>query len=153
MEEESMSPADSGGQGAIVVGVDGSESSEEALRWAARQAHLTGDTVHAVTSWVWPTMYAYMPVVDFDWAKNGSVILEQALANALGETGAKDVCRHVVEGHPAVALLDVASDANLLVVGSRGHGGFAGMLLGSVSQHVVSHATCPVVVVHSKTDS
>jgi nucleotide-binding universal stress UspA family protein len=146
-----MSPADSGGHGTIVVGVDGSESSVGALRWAVHQALLTGDAVHAVTSWALPTTYGYMPVVEFDWAKNAGTILDHALTSALGDSGAKDVCRHVVEGHPALALLDAAAEATLLVVGNRGHGGFVGMLLGSVSQHVVCHAPCPVVVVHGKT--
>jgi nucleotide-binding universal stress UspA family protein len=157
MKENAMSPVDTGGGngsgGRIVVGVDGSPSSVEALRWAAHQAFLTGDVVHAVTSWVWPAAYGYMPVVEFDWAENAGVILERALAEALGEVGSKEVGRHVVEGHPALALLDAAVGANLLVVGSRGHGGFSGMLLGSVSQHVVCHALCPVLVVHGKSAS
>lgn len=132
----------------IVIGVDGSPSSEQALRWAAQQAQLSGAELHAVTSWVPPTAYGWGPVaVDYDWADNARSILQRALEEVLDKTDAARVRRHVVEGHPARALLDAAADADLLVVGSRGHGGFSGMLLGSVSQHVIAHAPCPVVVI------
>lgn len=132
----------------IVVGVDGSPSSEQALRWAARQARLTGGELHAVTAWALPTTYGWAPLaLDFDWEDIARSNLEQTLQGALGGPQAAPVQRHVVPGHAARVLLDAAADADLLVVGSRGHGGFSGMLLGSVSQHVISHAPCPVVVV------
>jgi nucleotide-binding universal stress UspA family protein len=133
----------------IVVAVDGSPSSAQALRWAARQAALTGGEVHAVTAWHFPDYDGWGTVIDdVNWAENGRTILEQTIKEALEPAAADRVERHVLEGHPAQVLLDRAADADLLVVGSRGHGGFAGMLLGSVSQHVVAHAPCPVVVVH-----
>ncbi|MGZ4591594.1 MAG: universal stress protein, partial [Actinomycetes bacterium] len=135
----------------IVVGVDGSASSEEALRWAARQAQLTGAELHAVIAWTFPTTYGWASAPDVDWADNARSVLQQAITETLGAAEAEKVHRHVVEGHPAQALLTTAVDADLLVVGSRGHGGFAGMLLGSVSHHVVSHAGCPVLVVHDTT--
>ena len=133
----------------IVVGVDGSPSSEQALRWAVRQAKLSGDELHVVTSWAMPnTAYEWGVVaVDIDWAENAQTTQDRALEETLAETEAGTVHRHVVQGHPAYALLETATAADLLVVGSRGHGGFAGMLLGSVSQHVIAHAPCPVVVV------
>jgi nucleotide-binding universal stress UspA family protein len=137
--------------GRIVVGVDGSASSAEALRWAAGQARLTGAELHAVMSWELPTSYAWGPVMDdTDWEGDTRAALEQAITETLDEADAQRVQRHVVRGHPALALLDASEGADLLVVGSRGHGGFAGMLLGSVSQHVIAHATCPVLVIHGK---
>jgi nucleotide-binding universal stress UspA family protein len=103
--------------------------------------------VHAVISWALPTTYGWGVALEYDWQDNARSILDKALGEALGEVEAARVHRHVIEGHPARALLDAATDADLLVVGSRGHGGFNGMLLGSVSQHVIAHAPCPVVVV------
>jgi len=134
----------------IVVAVDGSPSSEQALRWAVRQAAATGAEVHAVHAWHLPDLYGWGAVIDdVDWAENARLVLDRALAEALEPAVAAGVHRHVVEGHATQVLLDAAADADLLVVGSRGHGGFAGMLLGSVSQHVVAHAACPVVVVRT----
>jgi nucleotide-binding universal stress UspA family protein len=136
----------------IVVGVDGSPASQEALGWGARQAVLTSAPLRAVIAWHWPVMYGgYGGVpVDLDLESDASVVLKQMVAD-LGEdvpsSGVQDV---VQEGHPVQVLLDQAKDAALLVVGSRGHGAFAGMLLGSVSEHCVSHATCPVVVVRTE---
>jgi len=135
----------------IVVAVDGSPSSQLALRWAVAQGAATGGEVHAVTAWHLPDVYGWGAVIDdVDWAENGRTVLEQAIKEALDPTTADRVHRHVVEGHAAAVLLDAAADADLLVVGSRGHGGFAGMLLGSVSQHLVAHAPCPVVVVRAE---
>lgn len=134
--------------GRIYVGVDGSPSSQQALRWAAGQADLTGGEVHAVIAWSFPDVYAWGTVIDeIDWAANAEEALEQAVADALDPAAAERVQRHVIQGSPARSLLETAADADLLVVGSRGHGGFTGMLLGSVSQHAVTHARCPVVVV------
>jgi nucleotide-binding universal stress UspA family protein len=133
----------------IVVAVDGSPSSAQALRWAARQAAITGGVLHAVTAWHFPDYYGWAAVVDdVDWDENGRTVLEEAIKETLEPADADRVERHVVQGHPAQVLLDRAADADLLVVGSRGHGGFPGMLLGSVSQHVTAHSPCPVVVVH-----
>jgi nucleotide-binding universal stress UspA family protein len=134
----------------IVVGVDGSPSSQDAVRWAARQARLVDVELHAVISWALPIADSWgAVVVDYDWAGNARSVLARALDEALGAAEAGRVHQHVVEGHPAHALLHAAAAAaaELLVVGSRGHGGFSGMLLGSVSQHVIAHAPCPVVVV------
>jgi nucleotide-binding universal stress UspA family protein len=138
--------------GRIVVGVDGSPSSEEALRWGLAQSALTGQPVHAVISWEFPVDYGVAPMGDFDWEANSAAVLsgtvQKVLAEVRPEGPADEVEQHVDRGHPARVLLEAAASAALLVVGSRGHGGFTGMLLGSVSQHVVAHAACPVVVVH-----
>ena len=132
----------------IVVGVDGSPSSVHALAWAARQAELTGAELHAVTAWRIPTTYGWIPsVADFDWRGHARATLDSAIKEALDDARAEHVRRDVEQGHATHALLRMAEDADLLVVGSRGHGEFAGMLLGSVAQHVVTHARCPVVVI------
>ena len=132
----------------IVVGVDGSPQSEHALRWAAEQARLTGGELHAVIAWQLPASYGFAAVYDdVDWAGDAREILDRTIKAALGDDDG--VHRHVREGHPAAVLVDAAESADLLVVGSRGPGGFAGLLLGSVSRHVVAHAACPVVVVPS----
>jgi nucleotide-binding universal stress UspA family protein len=131
---------------AIVVGVDGSPSSEEALRWALRQSSLTGQEVHAVNSWGYAADYG-VAMGDFDWEQEAEGVLEKSVQQVAGDDAGR-VHQHVIAGHPVRALLDAAKDADLLVVGCRGHGGFTGMLLGSVSQHVSAHATCPVLVVH-----
>lgn len=128
----------------IVAGVDGSECSLEALRWAARQAELTGAELHAVMAWSLPEIYSYTPR---DFEGDARKTLEDAIEQALGKQPRVSVIAQVVEGHAAVALIDASRDAQLLVVGSQGHGAFTGMLLGSVSQHCVGHAHCPVVVV------
>jgi nucleotide-binding universal stress UspA family protein len=138
----------------IVVGVDGSPSSVDALRWAADQAELTGAELHAITSWHLPTTYGWIPsVADFDWAGNARTTLDHAIKDALDGNRAALVRQHVLEGPATRVLLHAAADADLLVVGSRGHGEFAGMLLGSVAQHVVAHANCPVLVVRTRAAS
>jgi nucleotide-binding universal stress UspA family protein len=139
-------------RGKIVVGVDGSPSSQQALRWAARQARLTGEELQAVAAWDYPTGVGWGGFVleDIDWAGNARKALDDAIAAGLQPDDAERVQRSVVRGYPARALLDAAADAALLVVGSRGRGGMVGMLLGSVSQHVVTTARCPVVVVHAE---
>jgi nucleotide-binding universal stress UspA family protein len=134
----------------IVVGVDGSPSSRQALRWAARQAELTGAELHAVTAWRLPTTYGWIPsVADFDWAGNARRTLDGAIKDSLEDTRAASIRRDVVDDHPAAALLHAAADADLLVIGSRGRGELAGLLLGSVAQHVITHAPCPVLVVRA----
>jgi universal stress protein family protein len=100
-----------------------------------------------VTTWAYPLTFDD-PVSDAtDWQANAETVLDIALGEALPTWGAVGLLRHVTEGHAAGVLLAQAEGADMLVVGSRGHGGFAGMLLGSVSQHVVAHGPCPVVVV------
>lgn len=140
--------------GRIVVGVDGSDSSKDALRWAKAQTDCTGAELVAVTAWSYPvasypTLAGYVPMGDaVDLEAGSRTALEAVVKESLGEV---PVTLEVVEGHPANVLLDAAHDAALIVVGSRGHGGFVGALIGSVSQYVVAHASCPVVVVrHSK---
>jgi len=133
----------------IVVGVDGSPSSMMALRWSLRQAKLTGSEVEAVTAWRYPSTYGFSPTMDgaSDFEGDAQKILFDALNEVSGEGPGVIIRPSVVEGHPADVLVREARGADLLVVGSRGHGGFAGMLLGSVSQHCVHHAPCSVLVI------
>jgi nucleotide-binding universal stress UspA family protein len=132
--------------GHIVVGVDGSDASLDALRWGLRQAQLTGSRLEAVASWDYPSQYAELVADEIDWNGRAKSILDDAIAT-VGAVGDVSITRTTTQGHPARVLTDASTDADLLVVGSRGHGGFAGMLLGSVSVHVSAHADCPVVVV------
>jgi nucleotide-binding universal stress UspA family protein len=148
-DDEMVETAAQNGQ-FIVVGVDGSAPSLEALRWAARQAHLTGAILRALTSWELATGTGWTPVfpVDYDPEAIAKQVLDEAILDTLGAAPEVPLERVVKEGHAAPVLLEAAKGADLLVVGNRGHGAFAGMLIGSVSDHVVRHAPCTVVVVH-----
>lgn len=132
----------------IVVGVDGSGPAEAALRWAAEQAGLTGARIDAVIAWEYP-LFSVGEVLlpPHDPESMAARSLTAAVDGALGPDRACDVRQRVVAGHPARVLIELARGARLLVVGSRGRGGFAAALLGSVAQYCVQHAPCPVVVV------
>jgi nucleotide-binding universal stress UspA family protein len=135
----------------IVVGVDGSESSKSALAWAIRQARLTGSVVEAVIAWDYPATYGYaFPAVDdVDFEKIATQAIAEAIADVAEAHEPVMITTTVVRDNPARALLNASTEASLLVVGSRGHGGFVEALLGSVGQHCVQHASCPVVVVRA----
>jgi nucleotide-binding universal stress UspA family protein len=138
----------------IVAGVDGSPSSVSALRWAARQAELTGGTLDAVIAWEFPMAAGGMGwapisgIDDTDYSELATKALSAAVAEVNPLPGVT-VHQIVVEGNAAQVLLDAAKNADLLVVGNRGHGGFADALIGSVSVRCLHHATCPVVVVRT----
>jgi nucleotide-binding universal stress UspA family protein len=138
----------------IVVGVDGSDSSKLALKWAARQAKLTGAQLNVVTTWEFPPTLGWAPPYpsDFDPNADATKALRATVDDVLGSDSGIPLQLTVTEGHPAFVLTETAKGAELLVVGSRGHGAFAGMLLGSVSEYCASHATCPVVVVRDPDD-
>ena len=141
--------------GRIVVVVDGSESSKDALRWASHQAQLTGASLEAVTTWeISANSFGFaVPIPsDYDPATNAKKTLDETILQALGENGRAHLVARVVEGPPARSLLDIAKGADLLVLGSRGHGPFVGVLLGSVSEYCASHAKCPVVVLRHQDD-
>jgi nucleotide-binding universal stress UspA family protein len=148
-----MTARDSGGPGRIVVGVDGSESSLEALDWAARQAHFTGSTLEVITTWEWPSSYGWaVPVPsDFDPEDDVRRSLDSAVARVRATYPDVQVDRRVVNGHPAPILVEASKGADLLVVGSRGHGEFMGMLLGSCSEHCATNAHCPVLIYRDTT--
>ncbi|MBO0694105.1 MAG: universal stress protein [Acidimicrobiaceae bacterium] len=132
----------------IVVAVDGSPASEAAVAWAAKQASLTGAELQAVTAWQIPAL-AYgslMYPAEEDLERASTETLEETLEKVLGKERS-NVTTRVIHGPAALVLVEAAKGADLLVMGSRGHGAFAGMLLGSVSDYCVARAPCPVVVV------
>ena len=144
----------------VVVGTDGSPSAHRAVSWALGEARLRKAPLHIVHAWMLPLLDALpepwlvaTPVGHTDDELHERVaaaareFLEAAVAEAKAAEPGLDVIGELAEMRPAAALLEAARDADLLVVGSRGHGGFSGLLLGSVSSQCVHHATCPVVVV------
>jgi nucleotide-binding universal stress UspA family protein len=136
------------GQHRIVVGVDGSVPSKAALVWAISQARLTGAVVEAVIAWEFPMMVGYpMLASDVDWGDLAIKVVGDAVADVADGAEPVKVTNKVVQGNAAQVLLDESAGADLLVVGSRGHGGFVEALLGSTGQHCVQHANCPVVVI------
>lgn len=148
-----MSTADAQGRPArIVVGVDGSEPSEAALRWAARLAPVLGAVIDAVIAWQDPSRYGWTALVSQDWRpdQDAAKVLEQSLSNVFGAERPPGLLATTREGHAANVLLEASEDAEMLIVGSRGHGGFAGLLLGSVSTACAEHAHCAVLVVHQQ---
>ena len=136
----------------IVVGVDGSESSKKALRWAARIAATTGARIEAVMVWEFVSTYGWSALPPAaPPPQELEERLDKIVTEVLGADRPDDIRLRVLEGGAAAALLVRSAGAQLLVVGSRGHGGFLGLLLGSVSAKVAEHATCPVLVVHGDT--
>lgn len=131
----------------IIVGVDGSKSSLAALRRAVRFARSFDASLEAITAWSFPISYAPMPV---SWYpdKDAEQIIKNASDSVLGEDWPSFFSTSVREGDPARVLIEASKDADLLVLGSRGHGGFAGLLLGSVSAQCAEHADCPVLILH-----
>jgi nucleotide-binding universal stress UspA family protein len=135
----------------IVVGVDGSRHSVEALRWAAYQASLLGARLNVVTAWEYPASFGWAAVPsDWDPAKDMEKVLQEAVRAAFGDEPPAGLELQVREGGAARVLLEACEGATMLVVGSRGHGGFAGLLLGSVSAGVAEHASCPVLIIHGE---
>jgi nucleotide-binding universal stress UspA family protein len=136
------------GTGRIVVGLDGSSSALAALSWAARQADLTGSTLEILMTWEYPSSYGWaVPVPDdFDPESDVQRVVDTAVASARAEHPGLEVFARLVNGHPAPILVEASKGADLLVVGSRGHGEFVGMLIGSVGAHCAAHAHCPVLV-------
>jgi nucleotide-binding universal stress UspA family protein len=133
----------------IVVGVDGSKGSRTALEWALDEARLRKSKVTVITAWS-PVMTGYIavpaPFVDpnlFEEAAHQTV--QHALEDV--DTTGLSVETKVVSGSAGQALTAASETADLVVVGSRGYGGFTGLLLGSTSQQVAHHAHCPVVIV------
>ena len=132
----------------IVVGVDGSPGSRDALAWAAGQAELTGAAVRVVGSWRWPNYLTRVPPgVDLqaDTERTVAEMTEPVQQEHPGLT----ITQHVIEGPPGPSLLTQAGNAALLVVGARGRAAFPGMLLGSVAEYCVRNGPCPVVVVRT----
>ncbi len=145
--------------GGVVVGLDGSEQSKDALLWALRQAALTRVSVRAVTCWEWPPSLGVAGYIDIDLAGASREVAQKAVDEVLAglPDGAPEasvtIGLVVLEGYPGRALVTAAEGAELLVVGSRGRGALGRMLLGSVGLHIASHAPCPVVIVRKPDDA
>jgi nucleotide-binding universal stress UspA family protein len=144
----------------IIVGVDGSDGARVALEWAVREARLRGTRLVAVHTWQMPVgagaaasfgmgAGAFDPSLEADLMERVEAGAKQLLEREIAavDTSGIEVERLVEARNAADALLDAARDADLLVVGTRGRGGFKGLLLGSVSQQASHHAPCPVVIV------
>ena len=136
----------------IVVGVDGSDQSKEALRWATQLAPAINADIEAVITWEFPVNYGWAVAYPDGWRPDldAGKIVEETVDEVCGHERPAGLTTTVREGGASRELLAASGDADMLVVGSRGHGGFAGLLLGSVSAACAEHATCPVLVVHGK---
>jgi len=146
----------------LVVGVDESAGSAEALRWAVAEAKLRKSPLRIVHAWEYPMASSITDLpIDTDtlraFKEQADNVIDEMLLGAGGDVrdseGGIGIERVVTHGGAAEALLRASEDADLLVVGSRGRGGFTSLLLGSVSQQCVQHATCPVVVVPARPSS
>jgi nucleotide-binding universal stress UspA family protein len=141
------------GQELVVAGVDGSAESVRALGWAVRYATATGARVQALLAWHYPDAAGQPPVgvapepVRHQTESREGAILNEAIAKVQGGQAGPEVETRLGYGHPAQVLIEASKEADLLVLGSHGHGAFTGMLIGSVSIHCVTGAFCPVVVV------
>ena len=137
-----------GAERRIVVGVDGSPPSERALDWAVAEVRRTGAALHLVSAWTFPMAlgYAFTTTVH-EVQQSAQDVIDRAMAHVGEVAGDVTVTGETSEQAPAPALIAAAKGADLLVVGSRGLGGFRGLLIGSVSQYCTRHATCSVVVV------
>jgi nucleotide-binding universal stress UspA family protein len=139
--------------GTIVVAVDGSDGSREALRFAVEEARFRNATLRVVTAWSVPALaygggYAVVGIDPEPYGDAATAVSEQALASIAEETAGIDIKRVVREGQAAEVVIDEARGADMVIVGSRGHGGFANLLLGSVSHQIAHHAPCTVVIVN-----
>jgi nucleotide-binding universal stress UspA family protein len=135
----------------IVVGVDGSSASADALRWAVGHARSLGAEVHAVLGWEVPwTIYLVPTWTEADYEAEAQRLLDHTVKEALGDVGDVRVHRHLALQKPALALVHAAEGAELLVVGATGRGELPGMHLGSVAGYCVHHAPCPVMVIRQR---
>jgi nucleotide-binding universal stress UspA family protein len=133
----------------IVVGVDGSESSVLALQWAAFYGTLLAARLEVVMAWEYPPTFGWAAIApDWDPAADVQRVLAETARAAFGEHAPAGMHFVVREGGAAKVLLEECKGATMVVVGSRGHGGFTGLLLGSVSANIAEHAPCPVLIVH-----
>lgn len=138
------------GTARVVVGVDGSTSSLDALDWAGGYAASTGAEIELVAAWSWPDSYGWaVPLPEgYSPSDDAQRVLAEYKEKLLQHHPGLSVTCTALEGHPAQVLVELSKGSSLLVVGSRGHGQFAGMLIGSVSEHCAAHAHCPVLVFH-----
>lgn len=139
-------------RGKIVVGLDGSEPSKAALLWALDLARALKKTVEAITVWEYPMMSSWEAGVFFQWTpeEDAKKVVRSTFSNLFGDQIPQEISTSVREGNAAAVLIDASKNAEILVVGSRGRGGFTGLLLGSVSSACAERCKCPVLVVHGR---
>ena len=133
----------------VVVGVDGSESSIEAVRKADQLAQAFGARLDVVCVWSYPVSNYGMVPPEWYPDRDAARTVHDVADEVFGEKRPEWVHTSIQEGSPARVLIHESDTADLIVTGSRGHGGFAGLLLGSVSSEIAAHARCPVLIVHS----
>ncbi|WP_141938934.1 universal stress protein [Microbacterium sp. SLBN-154] len=138
------------GHDLIIAAVDGSPSSTEALRYASRLADALHAPLDAVITWSYPPYSDPAFISAWSPKDDATTILDDAIRQAFGENPPAEIGRRVLAGAAAPTLIELSGSAAMLVVGSRGLGGFAGLLLGSVSAACAEHAHCPVLVVHPR---
>ena len=141
----------------IVVGIDHSDGAKAALRFALEEARLRGVKLRAVHAWKFdyleaPGLMRTLPPGEYETLHSAAEAALDATFKEVGNAEGVEVERRVVQGAPAGVLVEESRGADLLVVGSRGLGGFAQLLLGSVSQQCAHHAKCPVVIVRPRSD-
>lgn len=135
----------------IIVGVDGSPESVKALRAGARMSQALGAPLEAIITWEFPVMMdAYYPIPDWSPEEDAKKALLETVTEALGDPPSVKLRLTARQGSPGRTLIEESKNAAMVVVGSRGRGGFKGLLLGSVSSAVASHAHCPVLIIHDK---
>lgn len=137
----------------VVVGVDGSDSSVEALRYGARMAAALGAPLRAIIAWDYPTLMDVYTNPEWKPGADAASTLETSIRMVFAIDPPVDMTAVIIAGPPAASLIDESRNAEMLVLGSRGRGGFASLVLGSVSSTCVVHAHCPVLVVHRRTES
>ena len=144
-----MTAGPGSGELRIIVGIDGSEPSQRALRWAAHFAAIFGARLEAVGCWEYPSSYGWASIAP-DWSpvQDMEKVLDDTVRAVFGDQPPPESSGRSSRAAPPRSLLEASAGAMMLVVGSRGHGGFAGLLLGSVSASVAEHASCPVFIVH-----
>ena len=141
----------------IVVGIDHSDGAKAALRFALEEARLRRAKLRAVHAWKFdyleaPGLMRTLPPGEYETLHSAAEAALDATFKEVGNAEGVEVERRVVQGAPAGVLVEESRGADLLVVGSRGLGGFAQLLLGSVSQQCAHHAKCPVVIVRPRSD-
>jgi nucleotide-binding universal stress UspA family protein len=144
-----MNTSEEVGAQRIVVGLDGSDSSVRALEHAAKLAQVLRTSLEAIIAWSYPvalTAYAVGELPDLE--HSARQVATEAINRVFGDTWPESLSLKVRQGNAAQVLITESAGAEMLVLGSRGHGGFAGLLLGSVSAECAAHARCPVLIVH-----
>ena len=133
----------------IIVGVDGSPSSNAALEWAAQEAEIRGSALELIHAWNYPNLGygGYVAVLE-DFEKDAAALLDEVVVSVRKNYPNLKLVSSLIQGPTAQTIIDRAKEADMVVVGSRGRGGFSGLLLGSVGQQLVHHCPAPVVIIH-----